>query len=142
MWLVAAGAALWIVSSGAAQAEGKGWSQTATVSVKVHDHAFNEARVEADGCTLRFRVYFDAPEKAYKDRNVVRNWYRFVAQAKLKKGQTVTSKLFFNRSPGRRVYAFSEDTTGAGCWAKEKNGLINVDVNACRGERCVVEPFE
>jgi hypothetical protein len=126
---------------GAALAASKWWHQV-PLNVDVHEHAFHKATANDVDCVVRYRLYFVAPPKQYgDDRNEVRNHYRMRAQVKLG-NHVVLSPEFINSAPGRRVYAFSQDTSAEGCWAKEKQKLWQVNVHACRGSRCRVKPFE
>jgi hypothetical protein len=119
------------------------WENSASVGVTVNGHAFHDAHVASRGCSLEFRLLFDAPEKGYSDpRNKVRNHHLFQARLKLAKGQTVTSKIFGNSGAGKRVYSFEEDTTGAQCWGKEPNKIVKLDVIGCRGPGCDLGAFE
>jgi hypothetical protein len=119
------------------------WSSEADVSVTVNGHSFHHARIDGDGCTVKVRLVFDAPEKGYSDpKNTVRNYHRFRARVRLAKGQTVTSRVFSNTVPGERSYTFEEDTTGAGCWSKDPGKLVKVDVIGCRGKDCDLGAFD
>jgi hypothetical protein len=128
---------------GTALATDTSWSNEADVSVNVSGHFFHHARVDANGCKVSVHVLFDAPEKGYSDpKNHVRNYHRFRARVRLAKGQTVTSRVFANTVAGERSYSFDEDTTGAGCWAREPNKLVKLDVIGCRGQGCDLGSFD
>jgi len=128
---------------GTALATDTPWSSEADVSVTVNGHSFHHARVDGNGCNVSVRLLFDAPDKGYSDpKNHVRNYHRFRARIRLAKGQTVTSRVFANTVPGERSYSFEEDTTSAGCWAKEPGKLVKVDVIGCRGEGCDLGSFD
>jgi hypothetical protein len=118
------------------------WESSASVGVTVSGHAFHDVHVASSGCRLALRVLFEAPEKGYSDpKNKVRNYHLFRARVKFAKGQTVTSKTFGNSGPGERAYGFEEDTSGAGCWAKEPNKIVKLDVIGCRGQACDLGDF-
>jgi len=123
-------------------AAGAVWRDTADLAVRVFEHAFARATVNDAGCWLRVRLYFDAPAQGYREAARERNHYRFLAEVKLSGGQKFVSEPFDNREPGERVFAFSHDTAGEGCWAKEEHKLRKVDVHACRGSLCVPQRFE
>lgn len=132
-----------LAASGTALAADTAWSSEANVSVTVNGHSFNHARIDGDGCKATVRLVFDAPEKGYADpKNIVRNYHRFRARIRLAKGQTLTSRVFSNTVPGERSYTFEEDTSGAGCWSKDPNKLVKVDVIGCRGKGCDLGSFD
>jgi hypothetical protein len=118
------------------------WWDTAQVEVKVHEHAFHRVTINRVGCQVRVRLYFDAPQAAYREAAAARNQYRFRAELKLSGGQRFVSDVFDNREAGARVFAFSHDSQSQGCWAEEGRKLRKVDVHACRGDRCTPESFE
>lgn len=129
--------------TGAALAADAPWSSEADVSVGVNGHSFHHARIDGDGCKATVRLVFDAPEKGYADpKNTVRNYHRFRARIRLARGQTLTSRVFSNTVPGERSYTFEEDTSGAGCWSKDPNKLVKVDVIGCRGKGCDLGSFD
>lgn len=123
--------------SGAALA----WSGKAPFTAMVHDHEYHDVALESDGCKVRYRLYFDAPEARYAEKNGVRGYYRFKARIKLHGDKTVTSPVFGNSGAGERVYAAAYDTTSEGCWAKDAQKLAGVDVEGCRGRNCTPAPF-
>jgi hypothetical protein len=118
------------------------WWDEAKIRVKVHEHAFHRVTANAIGCSVRVRLYFDAPASGYAEPAPERNHYRFSAQVTLSDNQTFISEAFDNGEGGARVFAFSHDTTSQGCWAESEHTLRKVDVHACRGVGCVPEPFE
>jgi hypothetical protein len=120
-----------------------GWSDEAKIQVKVHDHVFYTAKASADGCTVSVRLQFEAPPSAYSDPAPERNHYRFSAKISFSEGQSfVSERPLDNRAAGARMIAFTQDTTGRGCWAERQHTLRKVDVHACRGAGCVPMPFE
>jgi hypothetical protein len=123
--------------SGAALA----WSGKAPFTAMVHDHEYHDVALESDGCKVRYRLYFNAPEARYAEKNGVRGYYRFKARIKLHGDKTVTSPVFGNSGAGERVYAAAYDTTSEGCWAKDAQKLAGVDVEGCRGRDCTPAPF-
>jgi hypothetical protein len=129
-----------VASLGGVALAGARWSNEATPTVRVHEHTFDKVGIEADGCTLALRLHFDAPAVGYGDsRNPGRNEYRFAADVQLKNGEKLTTPEFINRKAGRRLYRKEFDTTTDGCWAKQPNKIIKLDVDACRGHGCAVE---
>ena len=40
------------------------WSKEASFLARVHKHEFTRATVESDGCVLKLRLFFEAPESA------------------------------------------------------------------------------
>jgi len=142
-WSPGLGVALAVlVIAAESAAAGAVWRDTADLAVRVFEHAFARATVNDAGCWVRVRLYFDAPSEGYREAAPQRNHYRFIAQVKLSGGHSFVSESFDNREPGARVFAFSHDTAGEGCWAKEERKLRKVNVHACRGSRCVPERFE
>jgi hypothetical protein len=126
----------------AALGAGPGWWDEGALQIRVHEHAFQRATVNAVGCQVRVRLYFDAPASGYKEAAPERNRYRFRAEVKLSGGQRFVSDSFDNAEAGPRVFAFSHDTTSEGCWADTARKLRKVDVHACRGQRCTPGAFE
>lgn len=118
------------------------WWDEAPIAVRVHEHAFRRVTANGVGCSVRVRLYFDAPGARYADPVPQRNHYRFRARVVLSDNAGFTSSVFDNDEAGARVYAFSHDTSPGGCWAEREHTLRKVDVHACRGERCEPEPFE
>jgi hypothetical protein len=118
------------------------WWDEASIRVAVHEHAFHRVTANAVACSVRVRLYFSAPEAAYRDSVVTRNQYRFRARVVLSGGASFDSEIFDNGVAGARVFAFSHDTGPEGCWAESEHSLRKVDVHACRGEGCVPEAFD
>jgi hypothetical protein len=137
-WLSLAAA---LAAAGTSLAKSKWW-EAAEVGVKVHEHAFHRLTANGVGCEVRVRLYFDAPHANYKDADAERNRYRFRAELKFSGGKRFVSEVFDNSEAGARVFAFSHDTQGQGCWAEGEHKLRKLDVHACRGERCIPEVFE
>jgi len=119
----------------------RGWWDEARIKVQVHEHAFYRVTANSVGCSVRVRLYFDAPASEYREPAAERNHYRFLAHVSFSDGAELTSEVFDNAEVGARVYAFSQDTSPKGCWAEQEHGLRKLDVHACRGDRCVPEPF-
>ncbi len=124
--------------SGAALA----WSGKAPFTAMVHDHEYHDVALENDGCKVRYRLYFNAPDSRYEAKNGARDYYRFKARIELHGDKNVISPVFGNAAPGERVYAATFDTTSEGCWAKEAQKLAGVDVEGCRGRNCTPKPFQ
>jgi hypothetical protein len=123
------------------------WSNEAAVGVRVNGHSFHDARVQGSGenkgCDLHVRLLFEAPESGYSDpKNRTRNHHSFQARLKFANGRSVESRRFGNSAAGERAYTFSEDTTSAGCWAKDPNKIVKLDVIGCRGPACDLGSFE
>ena len=137
-WRVAAAALLLAGPAIAASA----WWDEAQITVKVHEHLFRRVTANAIGCTVRVRLHFDAPAAGYQEPAPERNHYRFRAKVVLSDDQSFESEPFDNAVGGARVFAFSHDTRGEGCWAEQEHTLRKVDVHACRGEGCLPEAFE
>lgn len=117
------------------------WEVAAPVEIKVHEHGFDGLKVWNDGCVLKGKVDFNAPKDAYSSRAPIRNFYRFKVRMQFADNLSFTSPVFFNRAPGRRSYAFTEDTTDGGCWAKKRMILQDADIVGCRGKRCRLDAF-
>jgi hypothetical protein len=118
------------------------WTQSADFGARVHKHEFSRVVLTGEGCMLKARVFFDAPEEAYKDDIASRNYYRFHARIKLDSEHVVLTRFFHNDAPGARVYDYEQDTTSEGCWAKTESHARGVDVEGCRGRGCRPEPFK
>jgi hypothetical protein len=141
-WVRAVSALALLSCSAVAMAGDDGWSQKVPTGVTVHEHSFERLEAAASGCSFEVKLTFDAPAGAYADKkNLVRNDYIFRARVRLDDGRAVDTNLFFNRHPGKRSYTYRLDTTGDGCWTKEKRKVVKLDVEACRGKRCKVEDF-
>jgi len=117
------------------------WSQKAPFGVRVHDHALHDVTLEGTGCSVGYKLYFSAPADGYSSRAENRNYYLFRARIKFQSGKTITVPIFGNAGAGERVYERSFDTTSEGCWAKEQQKLMGVDVEACRGRGCTPDPL-
>lgn len=117
------------------------WSQKAPFGVKVHDHAIHDVELSATNCSLDYKLFFNAPAAAYSSGAQNRNYYLFRARIKLQSGKRVELPIFGNSGPGERVYERSYDTSGEGCWAKEPQKLLGVDVEACRSRGCTPDPL-
>ncbi len=118
------------------------WWAEATLQVRVHEHAFQRVTANAIGCSVRVRLHFDAPDAAYGGPVSERNHYRFRARVLLSGNQSFESEVFGNSVAGARVFAFSHDTAGEGCWADSERSLRKLDVHACRGEGCLPQAFD
>jgi hypothetical protein len=118
------------------------WNQQADFGARVHKHQFSRVTLTVLGCTLKARLFFDAPEEAYKDEIASRNYYRFHARIKLDSAHVVETRVFHNDAPGARVYDYEQDTTNDGCWARAEVHPQGVDVEGCRGRGCNPEPFK
>jgi hypothetical protein len=116
------------------------WSQSADFGATVHGHAFSRVEVDSTECTLNYRLYFDAPAEAYTSRAPARNVYLFRSRIDFASGKSATVPVFANRAPGARVYENHFDSSGDGCWVKDKQALRGVKVEACRGDGCSPEP--
>jgi hypothetical protein len=117
------------------------WSQKVPFAVKVHDHALHDVELSATDCSLTYKLFFSAPAAGYDSRAENRNYYLFRTRIKLQSGKRVTVPVFGNAGPGERVYERSYDTSGEGCWAKEPQKLLGVDVEACRNRGCTPDPL-
>jgi hypothetical protein len=118
------------------------WWEEAQIGVKVHEHAFHRVTANAVGCVVRVRLYFNAPDGAYRDGPSERNHYRFRARVVLSDSRSFDSEVFDNGLGGARVFAFSHDTAKEGCWAEREHSLRKLDVHACRGQGCLPESFD
>jgi hypothetical protein len=118
------------------------WSQEGPFSARVHQHEFSRVTLTAVDCTIKTRLFFDAPEEAYKDAAPSRNYYRFHARIELDSEHLVITHFFHNDTPGARVYDYEQDTTAEGCWAKTESRPRDVNVEGCRGRGCTPEPFK
>jgi hypothetical protein len=118
------------------------WSQEAHFSARVHKHEFSRAALSTEGCTLKLRLFFDAPEAAYQADSKTRNQYRFHARVNLDGGHALLTPVFQSQAAGARVYDYAQDTTDDGCWVKVESKVLGVDVEGCRGAGCKPEPFK
>jgi hypothetical protein len=119
-----------------------GWTQQANFETHIHGHEFYRVSVETNGCELKLRALFIAPEAAYKNEFPAKNFYRFHARLKLDSGHEVVTRVFSNSDPGTRGYNFVLDTTSDGCWAKPEQKIRGIDVEGCRGAGCTPDPFK
>jgi hypothetical protein len=119
-----------------------GWTQGVDFETHVHDHEFHRVQVDSDGCDLKVRLVFNAPEAGYKSESPARNFYRFKARLKLDEGRSVETRVFSNSAPGARAYTYVASTAADGCWAKAERKLRAIDVEGCRGAGCTPEPFK
>jgi hypothetical protein len=111
-------------------------------SASVWGHKFTEVAVEAADCSIKVSVKYDAPSNAYKSRVAALNQYRFKARARFASGAKAAGPVFSSTKPGKALHTFAFDSSGEGCWAKQKQALVAMDVEGCRGEGCTVEPFK
>ncbi|MFZ5892626.1 MAG: hypothetical protein ACOY0T_16325 [Myxococcota bacterium] len=116
------------------------WSQGAEFGVRAHGHSFHKAKIESSDCNLRYRLYFNAPTDAYGSASKAH--FQFRARIRFASGSSVISPVFGNRGAGERVYERDYDTSSEGCWAKQEQKLLGVDVEACRGRGCTPAPFQ
>ena len=117
------------------------WSQKVPFGVKVHDHALHDVELSAADCSITYKLFFTAPAEGYSSGAANRNYYLFRSRIKLQSGKRITVPVFGNAGPGERVYERSYDTSGEGCWAKEPQKLLGVDVEACRSRGCTPDPL-
>jgi hypothetical protein len=118
------------------------WSKEASFLARVHKHEFTRATVESEGCVLKLRLFFEAPESAYQSDAKARNEYRFHARVKLEGSNALLTPVFHSLTPGKRSYDYAKDTTSDGCWAKSEAKIFGVNVEGCRGAGCIPEPFK
>jgi hypothetical protein len=120
------------------------WQQEVPFSTTVHDHEFSRLSVEQVGksCTLRFKLWFDAPEASYQYPDPKRNYTRFHARVMMSEGRKIFSPIFGNGAAGKRTYHWDVDTTNADCWGGRPQKLYAVDVEGCRNRGCEPEPFQ
>ncbi|MGC4094806.1 MAG: hypothetical protein QM756_44190 [Polyangiaceae bacterium] len=115
------------------------WSQRAEFGVRTHGHSFNKAVIESSDCTLHYKLYFAAPAEAYEKPGKAH--FQFRARIRFGSGKAVVSKVFGNHGGGARIYEYDYDTGAEGCWAKDEQKLLGVDVEACRGRGCTPAEF-
>ena len=111
-------------------------------SASVWSHKFSEVTVEAADCSVKVSVKYDAPGSAYKSHLPGMNHYRFKARPRFASGAKAPGPVFSSTKPGRALHTFSIDSSKEGCWARQKQALVAMDVEGCRGEGCTVEPFK
>ena len=119
-----------------------GWGSSVLFSASVWGHKFSEVLVEAVDCSVKVRVKYDAPSNAYKSRLADMNHYRFKARARFASGAKAQGPVFSSTKPGAEAHTFSFDSSAEGCWARQKQALVAMDVEGCRGVGCTVEPFK
>jgi hypothetical protein len=124
-----------------------GWSERATFETRIHGHQFSLVTIESgEACAVKVQVRFDAPREKYEEKyegeSPERKVYRFHVRAKLDGGRQLVTRVFSNSSPGTRTFVDTQDTSGEGCWGKQPQKLIGIDVEGCRGARCSPAVFE
>src|SRR6478752_5471586 len=82
------------------------WTQEQQFAARVHKHEFSRVRLSAEGCTIKARLFFDAPAEAYTSETAQRNHYRFHARIKLDSERVLLTGVFFNQTPGPHVYDY------------------------------------
>jgi len=117
------------------------WNQKALLGTRVHEHAMHSVELEAQGCALAYKLYFSAPADGYASRATNRNYYLFRTRIKFHGGKRISVPVFGNAGSGERLYERTYDTTGEGCWAKEPQRLMGIDVEACRNRGCTPDPL-
>lgn len=118
------------------------WNADVPFEVHVHKHLFDRAVLTSNECKIDVALYFTAPEEGYRAENPRRNYYLFHARFKFDATHRPETLVFGNGAPGRRVYRTQIDTSGEGCWAKQEQHLMGVDVEGCRGRRCTPKDFQ
>jgi hypothetical protein len=120
-----------------------GWSERASFETRIHGHDFSKVALESSGaCSLKVQVWFDAPVNGYESESAARSFYRFHVRTKLEGGRALTTRVFSNSAPGARAYAYVQDTSAEGCWAKQPQKIVGIDVEGCRGPGCTPEAFK
>lgn len=117
------------------------WTSGSPFSATVHNHTFSRVDAESDECSIKAKLQFTAPAEQYREPNAVRNYYRFKARLRFASGKQAASPIFFSKKPGNHSFSFSADTTAEGCWSKNEQKIIGVDVEGCRGQGCTVRAF-
>jgi hypothetical protein len=120
----------------------RAWTESANFTTHIHGHEFSRVTLESNGCELKLRVLFEAPEAAYKNESSARNFYRFHARIKLDDGRAVETRVFSNSAPGARAYSYAQDTAADGCWVKAEHKIQGIDVEGCRGAGCKPDAFK
>jgi hypothetical protein len=118
------------------------WTHAQQFGARVHKHEFSRVQLTGEGCTVKVRLFFDAPAEAYESETAARNYYRFHARIKLHSERVLLTGVFHNQAPGPHQFDYQEDTTAQGCWAKLESHARAVDVEGCRGRGCTPAPFE
>jgi hypothetical protein len=120
-----------------------GWSERASFETRIHGHDFSKVALESSGqCALKVQVRFDAPANGYESESAARSFYRFHVRTKLEGGRALVTRAFSNSAPGARTYTYVHDTSADGCWAKQPQKIIGIDVEGCRGAGCTPKAFE
>lgn len=117
------------------------WTRKAEFEARVHGHTFSKVElesVESAPCKLRYTVEFEAPPEGYTKSSA---YYRFHVRVRFDEGRSLVTPVFGNRGPGTRHYVYWLDTSADGCWANADHKVFGVDVQGCRGQRCVPDPF-
>ncbi|HEU5077434.1 MAG TPA: hypothetical protein VFU02_24750 [Polyangiaceae bacterium] len=117
------------------------WANSVLFSATVWGHRFSEVSVESKDCTVAVRIKYDAPANAYRSRLDGMNHYRFRARARFASGAKAEGPVFGSTKAGAGLHTYNVDT-GQACWGREKQSLVAVDVEGCRGATCQVEPFK
>jgi hypothetical protein len=129
-------------TAGGTPADAESWANDLAPTVSVNKHAFHDVTARAQGCNIRFGLFFTAPEDQYNDpRNKVRNTHNFQARVRLG-DHRIDSPRFVNRAGGERWFSWTFDSSAQGCWAKDAQKLWKLDVVGCRGERCPLESLQ
>ncbi len=76
------------------------WTQEQEFVARVHKHEFSRVLLTAEGCTVKARLFFDAPAEAYESETASRNYYRFHARIKLDSAHVLLTGVFHNQTPG------------------------------------------
>ncbi|HEY2409478.1 MAG TPA: hypothetical protein VGI10_25905 [Polyangiaceae bacterium] len=118
------------------------WNQVAPFHAKVHGHEFSKALVESDGCSVKLKLYFDAPAERYEPADSLRSFYRFHARLRFDAAPNLITGVFNNAAPGSRMYETTLDASADGCWAKTQHKLEGVDIEGCRNRGCTPENFK
>ncbi|HEY3256685.1 MAG TPA: hypothetical protein VGJ91_22160 [Polyangiaceae bacterium] len=118
------------------------WTQEQQFAARVHKHEFSRVLLSGEGCTVKARLFFDAPAEAYEHELASKNYYRFHARIKLDAEHVLLTGVFHNQTPGAHFFDYQEDTTAHGCWAKRESHVFGVDVEGCRGRGCTPAPFK
>ena len=118
------------------------WTQEQQFAARVHKHEFSRVVLTGEGCTVKARLFFEAPAEGYESETASRNYYRFHARIKLDSEHVLLTDVFYNQTPGPHVYEYKQDTTAQGCWAKGESHARGVDIEGCRGRGCTPVPFK
>jgi hypothetical protein len=118
------------------------WTQSTGFATTVHGHEFHRATLESSECVVKYRFDFTAPEARYAGADKKAPRFRFVGRIRLNSGAAVRSPIFPNAAPGERQFKGTFDTASEGCWAKQEQKIIALDVRGCRGQGCVPDEFD